>query len=187
MENVMRIELPENHQAQPLAHLAESYAPEIVRAGMNFSKTTYDKSRISLREFEGARMRTALINGCELCQNFRAARDLPAVAGDARSVTVNGARPDEAFYQAVADYRGSPLLSDREKLAVEYADGMGRNPQGIAVDESFWSRFKAAYSDDEIVDLTYCIACWMGLGRMAHVLGLDSVCAIPALQNQAAA
>ena len=183
----MRIALPEAHQIQPLAHLAENYAPEIVRAGMNFSKTTYDKSKISLREFEGARMRTAQINGCELCQNFRAARDLQGATVEGGSVTLNGPAPDEAFYQAIEDFRGSPILSEREKLAVEYADGMGQNPHGIAADEDFWKRFKAVYSDDEIVDLTYCIACWMGLGRMAHVLGLDDVCAIPALRSQAAA
>jgi alkylhydroperoxidase family enzyme len=183
----MRIALPEDHLIQPLGHLAETYAPEIVRAGMNFSKTTYDRSKLSLREFEGARMRTALINGCELCQNFRAARDLPAVEIGGQSVKANGAPPDEAFYAAVTDFRTSPLLTERERLAVEYADGMGQNPQGIAVDDDFWSRFKAAYSDDEIVDLTFCIACWMGLGRTAHVLGLDGVCAIPALRNQVAA
>jgi len=179
----MRIELPEDHQIQPLGHLAESYAPEIVRAGMNLSKTTYERSKLSMREFEGARYRTALINGCELCQNFRVARDR---ADEGPSVTKNGPAPDEAFYQAVHDYRASPVLSEREKLAIEYAEGMGLDPQALAVNEDFFARFKAAFSDDEIVDLSFCIACWMGIGRVAHVLGLDDVCAIPALRQAAA-
>ena len=34
------------------------------------------------------------------------------------------------------------------------------------------------FSDEEITDLTYCIAGWMGMGRVAHVLGLDSNCEI---------
>ena len=33
-------------------------------------------------------------------------------------------------------------------------------------------------SDAEITDLTYCIACWMGMGRVAHVLGLDQNCEV---------
>ena len=34
------------------------------------------------------------------------------------------------------------------------------------------------FSDAEITDLTYCIAGWMGMGRAAHVLGLDQNCEI---------
>ena len=30
----------------------------------------------------------------------------------------------------------------------------------------------------EITDLTYCTAGWMGMGRVAHVLGLDGSCDI---------
>jgi hypothetical protein len=50
----------------------------------------------------------------------------------------------------------------------------------LASDEAFWAEVKAALSDDEIVDLTYCTACWIGLGRAAHILGLDTACNIPA-------
>ena len=67
--------------------------------------------------------------------------------------------------------RTSPLYSARERIAIEYAEGMGTDPQGIAQDEDFWRRCKAAFSDREIVDLSFCIACWMGLGRIGHVLG----------------
>jgi alkylhydroperoxidase family enzyme len=183
----MRIALPEDQHMRPLGALADHYAPQIVKAAMTMSRTTYENSKLSLREFEGARMRTALINGCELCQNFRAARDLRGWEEGGRLVTDNGPAPDEAFYQAIADFRTAPGLSDRERLAVEYADGMGADPHGIAQDEAFWARFKAAYSDDEIVDLSGCIACWMGIGRMAHVLGLDDVCQLPAPQVSAAA
>jgi len=178
----MRIALPEAHQMQPLAHLSEHYASEIVNAGMNFSAVTYQMSKLPMRLFEGARYRTALINGCELCQNFRVARDRNT---EGRSITHNGPAPDEAFYQAVHEYKSSPLLSSREKLAIEYAEGLGLYPQALARDEDFWARFKAEFSDDEIVDLAYCIAVWMGIGRVAHALGLDGVCAIPAMRTAA--
>lgn len=175
----MRVALPEAHQQDPLGHLAEHYAPEIVRAAFGFSDVSYRTSRLPTRLFEGARMRTALINGCQLCQNFRVIRDRPDIEH------TNGPEPDEAFYAAVHEWRTSSVLSEREKLAIEYAEKVGLDPQGLAADEDFWTRYKAAFTDNEIVDLAFCVAVWMGLGRVAHVLGLDSVCALPALREVA--
>jgi hypothetical protein len=44
---------------------------------------------------------------------------------------------------------------------------------------------KAAFSDEEIVDLSYCIAGWMGLGRVGHALGTDRVCAFVPVERVA--
>ena len=165
-----------------LAH----YAPEITSAARAFSLATYQRSKLSLREFEGARARTAQINGCRRCQAWRSARDLPdyfAAFGQTPDATVasRGPAPDEAYYAAVADWATSPIYSPREKVAIEYAERMGTDPQGLSADDAFWVRAKAVFSDEEIVDLSYCIACWMGLGRVSHVLGVDGsdVCAVP--------
>ena len=51
-----------------------------------------------------------------------------------------------------------------------------RFEDGFADDEAYWQRLHAAYSDDEIVDLTLCVAAWMAMGRVTHVLELDTVC-----------
>ena len=55
---------------------------------------------------------------------------------------------------------------------------MGSEPRELAKDEAFWEELKEHFSDQEITDLTYCIAGWMGMGRVAHVLGLDQDCGI---------
>jgi hypothetical protein len=55
---------------------------------------------------------------------------------------------------------------------------MGTEPKQLARDEKFWAEVKDVFTDAEITDLTYCIAGWMGMGRAAHVLGLDSNCTI---------
>jgi alkylhydroperoxidase family enzyme len=153
---------------------------------MHFSKVTYQNSRLSLREFEAARRRTAEINGCQVCIAWRSARDIPyllrlAGAQSSESVATRATEvaPGDEFYQAVADWRTSPIFSPREKTAIEYAERLGTDPQGVARDEAFWARAKKLFSDDEIVDLSYCIACWMGLGRVTHALGLDGVCPMP--------
>jgi len=177
----MRINMPPEHQANPFPYLAENYAAKIVAAGMAFSKAGYQHSTLSLREFEGARARTAEINGCQVCQNFRADRDLAgyltAFGGNLEgSVASHGPAPNEAFYRNVSHWRDFPHYSERERLAIAYAEGLGLDPHGVASDEALWMRIKAAFSDEEIVDLSYCIACWMGLGRVGHALGTDKVC-----------
>ena len=44
--------------------------------------------------------------------------------------------------------------------------------------ENFWKEIKTIFTDAEITDLAYCTAGWMGMGRVAHVLGLDKGCEI---------
>lgn len=186
----MRIKLPEEHHDQPFAHVAEHYAPEIVTAGGIFGTSPYQYSKLSLREIEGARYRTAQINGCNTCQNFRGGRDFPGLfetfGGDLdSSVHTHGPAPDEEFYSNVANWRDYPGFSERERLAIRYAEGLGQTPHQIAQDEEFWARAKAAFSDNEIVDLSYSIAAWMGVGRAMHALGLDAVCSFTTVEKAA--
>ena len=69
---------------------AARLAPEIVGVAMQFSAVTYEHSILPLRVFEAARARTAEINGCQLCQNFRASRDLPRDRADQLSAIASG-------------------------------------------------------------------------------------------------
>ncbi len=159
----MRIQLPENQQDNPLAYLPDHFAPEIVKAGMAFATAVYMHSTLTTRECEAARARTAEINGCILCQNFRAARDLPgyfqAMGAEATdTVAARGEAPDDEFYKNVSNWQSYPDYTERERLAIQYAEGMGLEPKKIAQDEAFWERAKAAFSDNEIVDLTYALA-----------------------------
>lgn len=185
----MRINIPDEHQSQPIAYVKDNYAQGIMQAALEFSRATYQHTRLTLREFEGARVRTAQINGCELCQTFRSGRDaeefLSSFDGDASSIVTRGhVIPDEQYYDAVADWKVSPLFTDRERTAIEYAEGLGLDPQGIARNEDFWQRARSLFSDEELVDLSYCIASWIGNGRVSHALGIDGVCQIGAFSRK---
>ncbi|MCB2077006.1 MAG: carboxymuconolactone decarboxylase family protein [Novosphingobium sp.] len=188
----MRVDLPPEHQERPFEHIAKHYAPEIAGAAGIYGTTPYQYSKLSLRELEAARFRTAQINGCNTCMNFRGQRDFPGLfevfQGDLEnSVYSRGPAPDEEFYRNVENWREYEGFSDRERLVIRYAEGMGQNPHGIAQDEDFWQRAKAEFSDDELVGLTYSIAAWMANGRALHVLGLDAVCSfVPAGKAEAA-
>jgi alkylhydroperoxidase family enzyme len=93
-----------------------------------------------------------------------------------KSVTDNGPAPDESFYAEVSQWRTSPRYSDRERLTIEFAERFAEEPKVLASDEGFWTRAHEHFSDGELVDLAHCVAAWVGLGRVAHVLGFDSVC-----------
>ncbi|MAV31749.1 MAG: hypothetical protein CL865_12090 [Cycloclasticus sp.] len=134
----MRVYFPPEQMDDPAGHLMENYGSSILASGLAFSTEVYKHSTLSLREFEAARARTAEINGCRLCQQFRAERDLPGYlnaveSGSAEhSVLANGDTPDEAFYRNVSNWKSYEDYSDRERLAIRYAEGMGLDPQGLA-------------------------------------------------------
>ena len=51
-----------------------------------FSDAVYNKSSLPLREFEAARVRMAQINDCNVCLNWRTARDVPSHAPEADKI-----------------------------------------------------------------------------------------------------
>ena len=186
---MVRIQIPEGEAHDPYGYASGAHAREIMAAGGTFSKAVYEHSILSLREFEGARARTAQINGCRVCQQFRAARDVGALFAatgirPGRTVADNGPAPDEAFYAAVSAWRTSFVFSPRERTAIEFAERFAEAPQALAADEEFWERAHDLFSDTELVDLAHSVAAWIGLGRVAHILGFDSVC-LPFMAEEA--
>jgi len=183
----MRVSLPASHADAPPTWAGQLLSPEIGAAAAQFSQVTYTHSKLSLREFEAARVMTAEINGCVICRNWRSAVDLPLHlkslgVEDPSALLSQGPAPDDAFYTGIREWRSSDRYSARERIAIELAERMGIEPQSVSRDDDFWQRAKAVFSDAELVDLGYCIACWMGLGRFTHVFGMDSVCALPSVR-----
>ncbi|MEY2436987.1 MAG: hypothetical protein QOF97_1823 [Acidimicrobiaceae bacterium] len=131
--------------------------PEMGMGMGALSEAVYGNTKLALREREAARWTIALINDCVVCQDTRA-RD--AVAGGV----------DDGFYGEVADWRASPALSERERLAAEYAERFALDHQ--AMDDAFWARLRAAFADDELADLTICCGMFLGMGRVLAVIGV---------------
>jgi AhpD family alkylhydroperoxidase len=121
------------------------------------SEAVYSNSKLPLREREAARWTIALINDCVVCQDTRA-RD-----GQAAGV-------DEGFYAEVADWRASTVLSERERLAAEFAQHFALDHRGMG--DEMWRRLRSAFSDDELADLTICCGMFLGLGRVLAVVGV---------------
>jgi AhpD family alkylhydroperoxidase len=132
--------------------------PEMAPAVGTLIDTVYHRSRIPTRERELARMRIAQLNACGACADFRAA----SVKAEAIS---------EELYASVASFRDDDRYTTREKLAIEYAERFATDHAGI--DDAFFARMRSEFADDEIVDLTLCLAVFLGLGRFLAVLGID--------------
>lgn len=117
----------------------------------------YANSQLSVREREAARWTIALVNDCAVCQDTRARRGPEAGV-------------DEGFYADVARWRSATALSERERLAAEFATRFALEHQQM--DDELWGRLHAAYADDELADLTMCCSAFLGLGRALAVMGV---------------
>src|SRR4029453_8814425 len=101
-----RIDFPERGLGE---HVDWALLRPKMAAGMGaLSEAVYGNTQLSVREREAARWTIALVNDCAVCQDTRA-RD-----GAAAGV-------DEGFYGEVPDWRSGRTLSERERLAAEFA------------------------------------------------------------------
>jgi alkylhydroperoxidase family enzyme len=155
----------------PLVYVWTELAPPLTAAAASYSSAVYEKSTLSLREFEAARTTMARINQCAICIDWRTARDVPGRASDPGEVP-------ESFYEAVGGNGDRSGLSDREGLAAEFAERYATDHLGM--DDVFWSRLHDRFTDDELVDLALCVGSWLALGRFNQVFDIDGACRVPA-------
>jgi alkylhydroperoxidase family enzyme len=150
-----RIDAPESGMGE---HIDWALLRPEMAAGMGkLSAAVYGNSQLPVREREAARWTIALINDCAVCRDTRARGGEDAGAG-------------EPFYAQVTDWRAATELSERERLASEFAERFALDH--LAMDDEFWARLHAAFSDAELADLTICCGCFLGMGRTLAVVGV---------------
>ncbi|NGN68411.1 carboxymuconolactone decarboxylase family protein [Streptomyces sp. A7024] len=157
----MRIDVPAGKD--PIGYVWGELVPGIGPAAAHLSLAVYEHTTLGLREFEAARLRVAQLNGCAFCLDWRTDRD--------------GEKVEDSFADAVTDWRKTAAFDTRTRLAAEYADRFVTDHHGL--DEDFWDRMTAAYTQREITELTMCLGSWLAFGRLNRVLGLDTACALP--------
>ena len=103
--------------------------------------------------------RVAWWNGCEYCQDAHAAK---------------GARfgLSNEKIEALDDYANSPLFSDAEKLALEYADAITDTHRDV--DDDLFARLQRHYDDDSIAEMTMIIAWQNASSRFNHAFRIPS-------------
>lgn len=131
------------------------HRPAMATGMGKLSKAVYENTQLPVREREAARYVIAQLNRCLVCLDTRAA--------DAAEAGI-----EEPFYAAVSEWRTSPELTERERMAAEFAWRFAVDHH--AMDDAFWSTLRDAFADDEIADLTMCCGTFLGLGRMLAVM-----------------
>jgi alkylhydroperoxidase family enzyme len=133
--------------------------PEMAVGMGKLSEAVYGNSRLPVREREAARYVIALVNHCAVCQDTRAEQGPQAGI-------------DDGFYAEVADWRASEALSDRERLAAEFAEKFAIDHQ--TMDDDFFDRMRTGFADDELADLVISCGMWLGMGRAMAVVGVPA-------------
>jgi alkylhydroperoxidase family enzyme len=160
----VRITVPADRD--PMEHVWTRMAQDLLGPAQALSGAVYTKTTLPLREMEVARVRIAHINDCTVCRGWRTSRDVPQ----------RGEDPDlipEELYQHVLD-RSWEGYTERDRLAIEFAERFALDH--LSMGDAFWDRMHAAYSDDEIVELTACVGYFVAFGRFNQVLGIDAAC-----------
>lgn len=157
----MIVDVPDGRDS--IEYVWGEMVPGIGPAAARLSLAVYEHTTLGLREFEAARLRIAQINGCVFCLDWRTERD--------------GEKVEESFAEAVEQWRTTDAFDDRTRLAAEFAERYAIDHHGI--DQDFWDRMSAHYTDGEIVELSMCLGSWLAFGRLNHVLGLDTACVLP--------
>ena len=137
--------------------------PQLAGMVERMIRGAYQQSVLPPDEREVARMRIAQLNDCVACSDFRA-----------QSVREAGVSPD--LYDNVQHYRDYPGYTTRQRLAIEYAERFATAHDEI--DDAFFALLRQNFSDEEVLDLTLCLAVYLGLGRTLAVLGVDQSCDI---------
>jgi AhpD family alkylhydroperoxidase len=156
-----RLDVPEGPGGE--AAMIWTLRPELGGMVERMIRGAYQDSILPADERELARMRIAQINDCVACSDFRAPSVLDA-----------GIAPE--LYANVAAYATFPGYTPRQRLAIEYAERFAT--EHASIDDAFFGRLRELFSDEEILDLTLCVAVFLGLGRSLTVLGVDQSCAI---------
>ena len=65
------------------------------------------------------------------------------------------------------------LFTEREQAALDLADALWQDAGGAGADAALVRRLHAQFSDGEIVELTWAIGQYIGLGKMIAFLGIE--------------
>jgi AhpD family alkylhydroperoxidase len=156
-----RLDVPDGPGGE--AAMIWTLRPELGGMVERMIRGAYQDSILPPNERELARMRIAQLNECVACSDFRAP-----------SVRDAGIAPE--LYENVAAYATYPGYTPRQRLAIEYAERFANDHASI--DDAFFGQLRDLFSDEEILDLTLCVAVFLSLGRSLTVLGVDQSCAI---------
>jgi alkylhydroperoxidase family enzyme len=109
------------------------------------------------------RERVASINMCLFCMDAT------------RWYAIRMSPDNQARFDALADYRTSPLFSDAERAALDYVSELAKNKD---VEPDSFARLRRHYSEREICDIVWLVASehLYNISNIALNIGSDGLC-----------
>src|SRR3954469_15957178 len=116
LTGVARLSVPDGPGGE--AAMVWTLRPQLAGMVDRMIRGAYQQSLLPADEREVARMRIAQLNDCVACADFRAD-------------SVREAGVDDDAYRHVAEYATYPGYTDRQRLAIEYAERFATDHQSI--------------------------------------------------------
>ena len=131
-----------------------AHTPGVMQSFTRTRQWIYHEGVLDFEFKELLRAYIALSGDCTYCSN----------QGVAREISGSQEQLDELF-----NYRNSETYSQREKLAMRYADAIMWNPE--EADAAMWDELRDEFSEPELVELGYWIGFTFGGQRWLRTLG----------------
>ncbi len=144
----------ENGKPGPEFQAIRAHVPGVMRSFTKTREWIYHEGVLDFDLKELLRAYIAISGECGYCAN----------QGIARGISASEAEKSELF-----NYRTSDRYSDREKLAMQYADAIMWDPN--QADETMWKELHAEFTEPELVELGYWIGFTFGGQRWLRTLG----------------
>jgi AhpD family alkylhydroperoxidase len=164
-----RVQMKYGKLLEPLTVTANH--PEVFEAYTSYEGWFRTACRVDPKLKELAMLKVAALIGCRFCIDFGSAQ--------AKAVGIT-----EVEMRSLPIYSESAAFSNAEKLVLDYAVAMTRNPVDVA--DSLFSQLHALFDPAQIVEITATIAWENYRSRFNHALGMQShgfsdrtYCAVP--------
>ena len=145
------------------AHRMWTIDPVLGEPAWALRQAIFEQNHLDPRVHEAVRYVISLSTECPVCLRYR------PPDGTAHGI-------DGTFYDAIPGYAASPVFSERERAAIEYADLFCRDH--LAISDELMDRLKRLFSEVELFDLLVTVARHLGFSRLSQVLQLDVSCGL---------
>ena len=148
-----------------------AHAPELLKAIAGLELATAQLNRLDERLNVLAQLKAATLTSCEYCIDLGS------------QIARRSGLSDEQLL-ALPAYRSSPLFTDLEKVALDYAVGLSRTP--VDVPDGLVAKLREHLDEGQLVELAHVVALENMRGRFNLALGVGAagfsegmVCAVP--------
>jgi alkylhydroperoxidase family enzyme len=106
----------------------------------------------------------------ELCRLYVSRSVLCEFCGNQRSIKAAGSGIIEDHVKDLINFESSDRYSEKQKAALSYAEAITWD---LPVDEKFWARLHAHFTEPELVEIGYFVALTMGQQRWLRTLNIE--------------